>query len=101
MSSAKRSPVAPDLPTVSEAGVAGYEATSWYGLMAPAGTPKHIIAKLNAESNRVLAMQDVKDKLLAVSIETAGGTPEAFGKFIRAELDKWGPIVKAAGVTVN
>lgn len=101
VTSAARVAAFPDVPTMKESGVGKVDGLVWYGLLAPAGTPRHVIAKLNAESNRVLAMQDVKDKLLAVSIETAGGTPEDFGRFIRAELDKWGPVVKAAGVTAN
>jgi tripartite-type tricarboxylate transporter receptor subunit TctC len=91
----------PDVPTMKEAGVAKVEGAAWYGWQAPAGTPKPIVNKLNAEVNRVLAMQDVKDRLAAASIDTLGGTPEEFAKFIRAELDKWGPVVKAAGVKVN
>ncbi len=91
----------PDVPTMKEAGLPKVDGTVWYGLQAPAGTPKAIIAKLNAETNKVLAMQDVKDRLAASSIETAGGTAEEFTKFIRAELDKWGPIIKTAGVKVN
>ena len=91
----------PDVPTMKESGLPKVDGTVWYGLQAPAGTPKHIITKLNTESNRVLAMQEVKDRLTAVSIDAAGSTPEEFSKFIRAELDKWGPVVKAAGVKVN
>ena len=91
----------PDVPTMKEAGLPKVDGTVWYGLQAPAGTPKHIISKLNTESNRVLAMQDVKDRLMAISIDAAGGTPEEFARFIRTELDKWGPVIKAAGVTVN
>ena len=91
----------PDVPTMKESGLPKVDGTVWYGLQAPAGTPKHIITKLNTESNRVLAMQDVKDRLTAMSIDAAGSTPEEFSKFIRAELDKWGPVVKAAGVKVN
>jgi len=101
VTSAARVSAFPDIPTMKELGLARVDGLVWYGLLAPAGTPKNIIAKLNAESNRVLAMQDVKDRLTAASIETAGGTPEEFGKFIRAELDKWGPVVKAAGVKAN
>jgi tripartite-type tricarboxylate transporter receptor subunit TctC len=91
----------PDVPTMKELGYPRVDGTVWYGLLAPAGTPKHVIAKLNTESNRVLAMPDVKEKLVRAGIDTAGGTPEAFGQFIRAELDKWGPVVKAAGVKAN
>lgn len=91
----------PDVPTMKELGLAKVDGIVWYGTLAPAGTPKHIITKLNVESNRVLAMQEVKDRLQTVSIDTAGSTPEEFGRFIRAELDKWGPVVKAAGVKAN
>jgi tripartite-type tricarboxylate transporter receptor subunit TctC len=91
----------PDIPTMKEAGLAKVDGTVWYGLLAPAATPKPIIAKLNAESRKVLAMQEVKDRLVASGIDTGGGTPEEFGRFIRAEYEKWGPVVKAAGVKVN
>jgi tripartite-type tricarboxylate transporter receptor subunit TctC len=91
----------PDVPTMKESGLPKVDGNVWYGLQAPAGTPRHIVAKLNAESNRVLVMQDVKDRLTAMSIDAAGSSPEEFSKFIRAELDKWGPVVKAAGVKVN
>jgi tripartite-type tricarboxylate transporter receptor subunit TctC len=91
----------PDIPTMKEVGLARVEGSVWYGLLAPAGTPKPIIVKLNAESNRVLATQEVKGRLTGAGIDAAGGTPEDFGKFIRAEFDKWGPVVKAAGVKVN
>ncbi len=91
----------PDVPTMAEVGLPRVTGSVWYGLMAPAGTPKEIIAKLNAEANRALAMQEVKDRLPAAGMQAAGGTPEEFGKFIRAELDKWGPIVKAAGVKLD
>jgi tripartite-type tricarboxylate transporter receptor subunit TctC len=69
--------------------------------MAPAGTPKDIITKLNAESNRILATQDVKERMAATGIDAAGGTPEAFAKFIRDEIAKWGPVVKAAGAKAD
>ena len=91
----------PDTPTMAEVGLPRVTGSVWYGLLAPAGTPKEIIAKLNAEANRALSTQEVKDRMAAVGIQPAGGTPEEFGKFIRAELDKWGPVVKAAGVTAN
>lgn len=91
----------PDIPTMKELGLARVEGTVWYGLLAPAGTPKAVVAKLNAESNRVLAMPDIKEKLLRAGIDAAGGTPDEFGSFIRAEQEKWGPVVKAAGVKAN
>jgi len=91
----------PDIPTMKELGLARVDCNVWYGLLAPAGTPQNVIAKLNAESRRAFAMQDVKERLRGAGIDAAGSTPEEFGKFIRAELDKWGPVVKAAGVKAN
>jgi tripartite-type tricarboxylate transporter receptor subunit TctC len=91
----------PDIPTMKELGYPRVDGTVWYGLLAPAGTPKPIIARLNAESGRVLAMQDVKERLTRAGIDAAGGSAEEFGKFIRAEFEKWGPVVKSAGVTAN
>jgi tripartite-type tricarboxylate transporter receptor subunit TctC len=101
VTSPARLAVFPDIPTMKELGFPRVDGTVWYGLLAPAATPKSIIAKLNAESNRVLAMPDVKEKLTRAGIDAAGGTPEDFGKFIRAEFEKWGPVVKAAGVKAN
>ena len=91
----------PNVPTMIELGYPRIAASIWYGMMAPAGTPKAIITKLNAESNRILATQDVKDRMAATGIDAAGGTPEQFRKFIRDELAKWGPVVKAAGAKVD
>lgn len=101
MTSAARVAAYPDVPTMKEAGFGRVDGLVWYGFQAPAGTPKTIIARLNAESNRVLAMPDVKEKLTAASIESAGGSPEHFASFIKTELAKWGPVVKAAGVKAN
>lgn len=91
----------PDTPTMAEVGLPRVTGSVWYGLLAPAGTPKEIISKLNAEAKRILAMQEVKDRMAVAGMYPAGGTPEEFGKFIRDELAKWGPIVKAAGVKVD
>ena len=81
-----------------ELGMPKIAGSVWYGLVVPAGTPKAIITKLNVESNRILASQDVKDRMSAVGIDTTGGSPEDFAKFIRDEIAKWGPVVKAAGI---
>jgi tripartite-type tricarboxylate transporter receptor subunit TctC len=93
--------VFPDMPTMAELGYPRVAGWVWYGLMAPAGTPRKIIAMLNAESNRILATQDVKDRLEGAGIDAAGGTPEEFGKFIRDEIAKWGPVVTAAGAKLD
>ncbi len=96
---AKRAPQLPDVPTVSESGVPGYSVTSWYGVFAPAGTPRQIIAKLNAETVTVLKNPDVAGRLAAVGAEVATTTPEEFGRIVREEIIKWAAVVKATGVT--
>jgi tripartite-type tricarboxylate transporter receptor subunit TctC len=96
-----RLPIAPDAPTMIELGFGKIAASIWYGMMAPAGTPKTLIAKLNAESNKALALSDVKERLSGAGIDTAGGTPEDYAKFVREELAKWGPVVKASGAKLD
>jgi len=98
---AKRAPAMPELPTIAEAGVAGYEATSWNGMLAPAGTPADIIKRLNAEFNRIIGAPDMGKRMLDNGYEPVGGPPERFGELIRAEIAKWAPVVKAAGVQVD
>ena len=93
-----RSSIAADLPTVAEAGVPGYEVMVWFGLVAPAGTPREVIAKLNAEVLKILAMPDVRERFLAQGVEPLGSTPEQFAEHIRAQMAKWGKVVKDAGV---
>ncbi len=98
VTTAKRSGVFPDLPTMAEAGLKGYETSTWGGLLAPAGTPKDVVARLNAEANKALASPDVREKLAAAGIEPAGGTPAQFGAFIQSEMVRWGKVAEAAGV---
>jgi tripartite-type tricarboxylate transporter receptor subunit TctC len=93
-----RSPSQPDLPTIAESGLAGYDANTWGGILAPAGTPKEIVLKLNAEINKALAMEDVRAKLTATGIEIQGGPPERFAAYIKAEVEKWGKVTKEAGI---
>ncbi|QHI99272.1 tripartite tricarboxylate transporter substrate binding protein [Xylophilus rhododendri] len=88
----------PDVPTMQEAGIAGYETSTWGGLLAPAGTPKAVVDKINAEVNRVLALPDVKKTLQDNGIEAGGGSPAQFGSFIQAEMVKWGKVAKDAGI---
>ena len=94
----KRSPLIADIPTVAEAGVPGYEVTVWFGLVAPAGTPREVVQKLNAETLRILAMPDVRERFLAQGVEPVGSTPEQFGEHIRAQMAKWAKVVADAGV---
>lgn len=94
----RRIPLAPDIPTVAEAGVPGYEITAWGGYMAPAGTPGPIVAKLNAELNRVVASPAIRERWLALGIEPVGGTPERFAEHVRTETAKWTDVIKRAGI---
>jgi tripartite-type tricarboxylate transporter receptor subunit TctC len=88
----------PDIPTIAEAGVPGYESVSWFGLVAPAGTPKEVIARLHRESASILRTPEVRDRLARDGTEVVGGTPEGFEAYIRAEIVKWAKVVKAAGI---
>jgi tripartite-type tricarboxylate transporter receptor subunit TctC len=94
----KRASSLPDLPTLSEAGMPGFEITSWFGLLAPAGTPASIITRLNVETNKVLARADVRDTLGAQGLEVTPGTPEQFAAHIKSEIAKFTRIGKAAGI---
>jgi tripartite-type tricarboxylate transporter receptor subunit TctC len=93
----RRSALMPELPTIAEAGLAGYDANNWYGLMVPANTPRAIIDRLNAETVKVLNMPEVKTFLFNQGLEAAPSTPEEFGAYIRSERAKWAKIVKASG----
>ena len=101
VTTAQRSPALPDVPTIAEAGVPGYEATSWFGLLAPAKTPAPVVARLNAVILKALADPDVKKKLLEQGAEPAGETPAQFAAFIASETVKWGKIVKQSGATAQ
>jgi tripartite-type tricarboxylate transporter receptor subunit TctC len=98
VTTAKRSSAMPELPTIAESGLAGYDASTWGGILAPAGTPKDAVAKLNASINAALKMEDVRKRLMGAGIEIQGGTPEQFAAVIRDEVEKWGRVTKAAGI---
>jgi len=93
----RRSPAVPDVPTIAESGFPKFEATAWYGVLAPAGTPPPIVTRLHDEIIRALKMPDVKERLEYVGFEIVGSTPAAFGAYIKAEITKWAPVVKASG----
>jgi len=101
VTSNRRSLGMPELPTIADSGVPGYDVTSWNGMLAPAGTPADIIKRLNAEFNRAIAQPDMRQRMLDSGYEPVGGDPQKFGEHIRAELAKWAPVVKAAGVRVD
>jgi tripartite-type tricarboxylate transporter receptor subunit TctC len=90
-----------DLPTIAEAGVPGFEATTWHGVLTTAGTPPAIVNKLNAEINRTLQLPDVRDKLAGLGAEIVGGTPKEFADHIAREIPKWAKVVKAANVQIE
>ncbi len=94
----RRIPLAPDIPTVAEAGVPGYEITAWGGYMAPANTPSAIVTRLNAELNKVIASPAIRERWLALGIEPVGGTPERFAAHVRTETAKWTDVIKRAGI---
>jgi len=96
-----RYPELPDVPTMQEAGVAGYEATAWFGIMVPKGTPREIAMRINGEVNKALAQVDVKEKLAQQGALARSWTPEEFGSFIHNEIVKWAKVVKASGAKVE
>ena len=101
VTSLKRSPVVPDLPTLDEAGVPKFEATAWYGFLAPAGTPPAIVAKLHDEVTKVIKLPEITQRLQKLGLEPVGSSQQAFAAFINAELVKWARIAKASGAKVE
>lgn len=95
---ARRLPALPDMPTVAESGVPGYEAASWYGVFAPAGTPRAIIDKVSGEVVRITRAPDVRERLIADGADPAGSSPEEFAAYIKRELARWGKVVREAGI---
>jgi len=98
ITSAQRSALDPTLPTMAEAGVPGYEVVGWNGLVAVAGTPSEIVARLQAEVGKALRLAEVRERLAALGAEPVGSTPEEFGAFIRAENARWGRIIREKGI---
>lgn len=91
----------PDVPTLSEAGLSGYEASTWIGVLAPRATPREVVEKLHAEIVKTLAMAEVKQKFTGQGFDIIGNTPEQFTQQLRADLKKWARVVRDSGVTVD
>lgn len=101
VTSMTRSPALPDVPTMDEEGLKGFDATSWFGLLAPAGTPRDIVTKLNGAAVKALASAEMRERLAAQGADPVGNTPDQFAAFIKTEIDKWAKIVKASGARVD
>jgi tripartite-type tricarboxylate transporter receptor subunit TctC len=100
VTSAHRATTLPELPTVSESGVPGYDAIGWFGLLAPSGTPPAIVEKISRDANRVLADPEVKQRMLALGAEPSGDAPQEFGRFIHADQAKWANLMRERGITL-
>jgi tripartite-type tricarboxylate transporter receptor subunit TctC len=101
VSTIERFPTAPDLPTVAESGVPGFDVSSWYALFVPAKTPAGIVSKINADMVAALAERDVRARLEHLGVLVKGSSPQELGALLKSEMDKWGPVIKAAGITVR
>jgi tripartite-type tricarboxylate transporter receptor subunit TctC len=101
VSTSKRSAAAPDIPTLNELGIRGFDASAWFGFFVPAGTPAEVIKRLNEETMATLKDPTVREQLLALGSDPIGSSPAEFGRFYRAEVEKWGKVVHAAGVKLE
>ena len=101
VTSAARFPLMPDLPTLAESGLKGFDVAAWNGIIVPAGTPREIVARLNRDVNEILRSPEVKARLNAAGLEPVGGTSEDFGRVIRSEAERWAPVIKRTGATID
>jgi tripartite-type tricarboxylate transporter receptor subunit TctC len=101
VTSPQRLPMLPDVPTVAEAGLPGYDSTGWFGVVAPAGTPAPVIARLNAEITAALNDEGIKASMRALGVEPAPSTAEAFDAYIKSETQKWAKVIKTAGIKLD
>jgi len=97
----KRSPIVPDVPTVAESGLAGFEALQWFGVLAPAGTPRELVTRLNGDIIKTLRLPDVRERMAALGAEVVGSSPEQFASFQKADAAKWAKVVKESGAKID
>jgi tripartite-type tricarboxylate transporter receptor subunit TctC len=96
-----RSSAAPEIPTMNEAGVPGYDANAWFGVFAPTGTPPQVLGRLHAEITQILKQPRVRNTLLALGGEPVGSSPQEFGRFFKSEVEKWGKVIKTANLQID
>jgi tripartite-type tricarboxylate transporter receptor subunit TctC len=101
VTTARRSALAPDLPTIAESGLPGFDISTWFGIFVPAGTPREVVARLHDEFTRALAMPDIRERMMSLGAEPVGSTPGEFAAYIRAEADKYARVIKASGARVD
>ena len=101
ITSVRRSVLLPEVPTIAEQGYAGFEVNGWYGMLAPAGTPREAVALMNAEIVKALKLPDVQERLTQDGAIAVGNTSEEFGAYIKTEIAKWAPVIKASGATAD
>jgi tripartite-type tricarboxylate transporter receptor subunit TctC len=101
VTSAKRTDDLPNVPTINESGYKGFDAVTWFGFLAPAGTPKDVVARLNAEFNKVLKQPELRKKLSEEGADPVGGTPEQFAALIKDDIVRWGKVVKDSGARID
>ncbi len=101
VSSAKRIAAAPELPTVAESGVPGFDVVAWFGFFAPAGTPKALVDRLSAETRTALSAGDLRKRLIDLGAEPLGSTPEEFAAYVQAEFQRWGRLAREAGIRLD
>jgi tripartite-type tricarboxylate transporter receptor subunit TctC len=101
VTTAQRSPLVPDLPTIAEAGLPGFETVAWFGLFAPAGTPREIVDRIRNEVARIVQQPDIRERIATLGGEPVGNAPEAFAAIVRDDIAKWKRVAKAASITAD
>ncbi len=101
VTTAQRSPLVPDIPTIAESGLPGFETVAWFGLFAPAGTPRDIVARIRDEVAKIVQQPEIRDRIATLGGEPVGNTPEAFASIVRSDIAKWKQVAKSANITAD